>query len=476
MNIYGHKLDLTDKKLQKKGIDYILISHFKNFPFFSNLLLNSADIEDISEKEPDSLAYTFFNYQNERIKICLNFKKIEDGINNYTFKEEDVFNVMIHELLHNYFEHLLRFKNDMEKYPEITNRVLDYYINDFIKEIYPSFSSMESKLGLINYDSLNDLAKLLTNQNLPFYKTDKKKPIDRVLLEWFLKNLDQNKLDMLKKLGNKCTSGGPGGPGNINDLDSHDIGKEKEEESLKKLNEERESQGKPTYNKEIADTIKSSFLKGKVYESQCAGTEADLFLREIENIYKKETFLDFIKIKNSIKTICKDNYFFTYSKSNRKKIVNDVIFKGKKQDDGVKLVIAVDVSGSITEKELEAFYNMIATFLETGYGERFVDIIYWSAMELDDSNLHRNINDYKKLFSLKIESNGGTDVSTLYDFIEKRYKREKITLLNITDGFWSNENLPNNVVDYFLALTSEQNFEDKSFFYRKAKIKVYNRI
>lgn len=464
MNIYGHNLDLTDKKLQKKGIDYILIKHFKDYPFFTNLLLNSSDIEDISEKNPNSLAYTFFNYKSERIKICLNFNKLENGINKYKFKEEDIFNIIVHELLHNYFEHLLRFKTDFQKYPELTNCILDYYVNDFILEIYPSFSNLINSLGLINYDYLNNLANFLTEEDLPFSKNEKKKPLDKVLLKWFIDNLKEDKLNSINSAKK------------FSDLDSHEIGREEELKSLEELNQEREKDGKNTYSEDMAETIKTSFLKSKVYESKSSGKDGEAFERELEKIYKKDTFLDFIKIKNSIKTICKKNYFFTYSKSNRKKIVDDIIFKGKKQEEGVKLVIAIDVSGSISEKELETFYNMVSTFLESGYSENLIDVIYWSSMKLTEANIHKNISTYKQLFNLKIETNGGTDVSTLYNFIKKEYKNIKITLLNITDGYWNNENLPENIVDYFLALTTDETFEDKSKFYRKAKIRIYNRI
>lgn len=462
MNIYGHSLDLTNEKLQKKGIDYILIKHFKDYPSFTNLLLNSADIEDISKKSPGSLAYTFFNYKNERIKICLNFTLIENGINNHKFKEEDVFNVMIHELLHNYFEHLLRFKDDMNKYPELTNCVIDYYVNDFIKEIYPSFSNLEKNLGLIDYNSLNNLAKFLTNQRLPFYENDKKKPLDRVLLNWFIDNMDKNKLMYLPK--------------NFSDLDSHEIGIEEEEKSLNELNKEREKEGKAPYNKDMAETIKSSFFKSKVYESGCIGKDGEPFLRELENVYKKDKFLDFVKIKSSIKSICSKNHYFTYAKGNRKRIVDDIIYKGKKQEEGVKLIIAIDVSGSITNEELEAFYNMVSTFLDSKYNENLIDVIYWSSMYLTDENIHRNISDSKALFNLKIESDGGTDVSTLYKFIKKEYPKQKITVLNITDGQWHNYPLPENIAEYYLALTDENTFEDKLMYYKNAKVRIYKRI
>lgn len=464
MRIYGHNLDLTDSKQQKKGIDYILISHFKEFPFFSNLLLNSADIEDISEKNPNSLAYTFFNYKSERIKICLNFKKIEEGINSYTFKEEDIFNVMLHELLHNYFEHLLRFEEDMKKYPFLTNAVLDYYINEFINEICPNFDFFSRKLSLVNYEFLNEIAIKLKEKTLPFHSNDRKKPLDRVLLNWFLENLDESKMENAEKNSS------------FSELDSHEIGQEEEEKSLKELNEEREKQGKAPYNDNIAKTIKTSFLKSKIYESKNEGKDGEAFFREVENVYKKNPFLDFVKIKNSIKSICSKNYFFTYAKNNRKKIVDDIVYKGKKQEEGVKLVVAIDVSGSITEEELKTFYDMISTFLKTSYGENFLDIIYWSAMSLTERNIHKNISDYKDLYNLKIETNGGTEIYTLYNFIEEEYKNQKITLLNITDGYWSNRPLPENVTTYYLALTESEQFLEKIHYYRNAKVKLYKRI
>lgn len=463
MKIYGNEMDLTKKEFQKKAIDYILIKHFKDEPFFSNLLLNSSDVEDISKKNPNALAYTYFNFKNERIKICLNFDKIVS----LSLNESDIFSVMLHELLHNYFEHLSRFKDEMKKYPQLTNYILDYYINDFLLESYKPFKHLESKLGLINYDELNNLAIILTGQNLPFYKNSKDRPIDSVLLQWFLENIKDDILKTLQESNIRVS---------FNNLDDHEIAKEEEANSLKELNEEKIENGETPYSDSMSELIKTSFLKAKAMETKGCGFGSDGFFRTLEDVYRKDTFLDFIKIKNGIKSMCRKHNYMTYSRANRKKIIEDVVYKGKRFEDGFKLVVAIDVSGSITDKELQIFYDMLSTFLKTGEGENVADIIYWSSMELDEKNLHRNIVDYKELKKLQIVSDGGTEVKTLYRFIEKTYKKEKIALLNITDGFWRNYALPGNVIDYFLALINSESFEDKANYYRKAKVRIYDRI
>ena len=62
---------------RKKLIEKLLIEHINEFPFFINLLISVFDIKDVENNHKDELAYTKANFENQRIEIYINFKKIE---------------------------------------------------------------------------------------------------------------------------------------------------------------------------------------------------------------------------------------------------------------------------------------------------------------------------------------------------------------------------------------------------------------
>ena len=68
------EFDISSEK--KKLIEKLLIEYINEFPFFINLLISVFDIKDVEDNHKDELAYTKANFENERIEIYINFKKI----------------------------------------------------------------------------------------------------------------------------------------------------------------------------------------------------------------------------------------------------------------------------------------------------------------------------------------------------------------------------------------------------------------
>jgi predicted metal-dependent peptidase len=91
-----------------------------------------------------------------------------------------------------------------------------------------------------------------------------------------------------------------------------------------------------------------------------------------------------------------------------------------------KLLIAVDISSSITQENLEYFFSVINQFFR--YGVEQIDVI------LFDTKIHGEPIEMKKLFKqIYIEGRGGTDFQPVADFYCSH--KEYDGLIYFTDGF-----------------------------------------
>ena len=91
-----------------------------------------------------------------------------------------------------------------------------------------------------------------------------------------------------------------------------------------------------------------------------------------------------------------------------------------------KLLIAVDISSSITQENLEYFFSVINQFFR--YGVEQIDVI------LFDTTIHGEPIEMKKLFKqIYIEGRGGTDFQPVADFYCSH--KEYDGLIYFTDGF-----------------------------------------
>ena len=144
-----------------------------------------------------------------------------------------------------------------------------------------------------------------------------------------------------------------------------------------------------------------------------------------------------------------------------------IIFKGNKKINGSKLVVAIDVSGSITEADLEKFINMLYG-LNKKKKDYLFDIIYWSDNDIkENQTYYEDVKDIKEFAKKEIYSSGGTDISYLHSYLNERYK-EAIEVVNITDGyFYYDKNLNKNIVKYHFVLTEGVGKDFSSFYSEK---------
>lgn len=107
-------------------------------------------------------------------------------------------------------------------------------------------------------------------------------------------------------------------------------------------------------------------------------------------------------------------------------------YMGSKRDFATRLLVAVDVSGSVNNRQVSQALSIINRFFK--YGVECIDIIQF------DVGLQGDVLTMKKARkSLKISGRGGTDFQAPFDFFfENRYDG----LIMITDGYAPKPSFP----------------------------------
>ena len=133
--------------------------------------------------------------------------------------------------------------------------------------------------------------------------------------------------------------------------------------------------------------------------------------------------LDYRKVLSSFHTsILSSHRHLTRMRPNRRSGFNQM---GSIYELASKLLVGVDVSGSVTSKTLQAFYSVIARFFK--YGIETIDTIQF------DTKL-RELETFKKASKeIKITGRGGTNFQPIFDYI--REHRQYDGLIILTDGY-----------------------------------------
>ena len=187
---------------------------------------------------------------------------------------------------------------------------------------------------------------------------------------------------------------------------------------------------------EIDDDLTLSDLKQKIIETFGGvnnGTSDSSIDRFIKDSMKPLPF-DWKKaLTRYIRSWIKENY--TWNKPSRAGIANGLILPSYGKSPCIHLAVAVDTSGSISDEELQAMLNHVATILSI-FNNFTVDVWCCGSVVYKDSfktYTKQNKNDIHKF---KIMSDGGNDMRKNFEFIEKNYKGSKPdAFVCLTDGF-----------------------------------------
>ena len=163
------------------------------------------------------------------------------------------------------------------------------------------------------------------------------------------------------------------------------------------------------------------------------GTGMSAFDRALEIFFKPQPFNWRRALTRYMKSFIKDNY--TWNKPSRAGIANNLILPSAHQTPKLHVAIAVDTSGSIGNPELELLLNHVFTILSQ-FKSFQVDLWCCSTHVHEETFTTYTASNKSELKNFKMASDGGTDMSANFPFIEKKYaKKMPDTVLIFTDGY-----------------------------------------
>ena len=136
---------------------------------------------------------------------------------------------------------------------------------------------------------------------------------------------------------------------------------------------------------------------------------------------------------------------FTWMRASRKGWHMDAVMPGMKLDPMIDIAVALDASGSISEKMLKDFLGEIQGIMESFPAYRIHVVTFdteaYNPVQYDSENLD-DICDYE------IKGGGGTDFDCVYNYL-KEHEIEPKRLVMFTDGYpfgsWGDENYTDTV-------------------------------
>lgn len=121
----------------------------------------------------------------------------------------------------------------------------------------------------------------------------------------------------------------------------------------------------------------------------------------------------------------------TYTKPNKKYLCHDIIMPGF-YGESVKIICAIDTSGSISEDELSLYISEMIGIARTFHEAEFLIVTHDCKVHDFIRIIDGNVNKIRKL---QLHGGGGTDHNPVYDFInEKKLRRTTKLLVSFTDG------------------------------------------
>lgn len=158
-------------------------------------------------------------------------------------------------------------------------------------------------------------------------------------------------------------------------------------------------------DEKISERIQSQIEKAA--RTKQWGSIGELLIEKI--LAKKNIRMDYKRILAKFRTsVMSSQRSLTRLRPNRR---YGYEYMGSRYKDTVKLLIAVDSSGSISQEDLENFFSIINHFFK--YGAKEIKVIVF------DTQITQEMDFKKARESLKIKGRGGTDFQAAIDYYEQ---------------------------------------------------------
>ena len=373
------------KHLRAEVIDKIVVARvglLLRHPFFGNMATR-LQIKECDEWCPTAATDGRNLYFNTEFFSKMTSKEIEF--------------VIAHEILHCVFDHMTR-REDRD--PQLHNIACDYIVNNTLVR-----------------DNIGEKPR-----DIPIFQDFKYDGwTSEAVYDDIYQKYDEEELEQLGQL-----------------LDEHiDWDKENQPKGKAPSKGGKDKGDKPSYSKEelkkIRDEIKDSMLQS----AQAAG--AGNMPKEIERMIKEltEPKMNWRELlQQQIQSTIRNDYTFT--RPSRKAWHTSAILPGLNYDETIDLCIAIDMSGSISNKQAQIFLSEIKGIMEQYQDYKIklwcFDTEVYNEQDFDASN--------DNLLEYEVAGGGGTDFMANWEYMKANDINPKKFIM-FTDGYtwdtWGDE-------------------------------------
>ena len=330
-----------------------------------------------------------------------------DGINKYygrkfieKLNDMELRALVLHENLHVALNHVSRFKRLFQENPMLMHACADYVVNDVIVHLKDENLCKLPEGGLYEDKYHN----------------------------WSVKEVYD---DLKQQLSNPSDSNDAGEDGE--DSEGATQPSKLSPDSLKTLDEHdfADSEKTPKELKEMKQKIENALKEGSIL----AGKFGANVPRAIEELFEPK--IDWREVlREFIQQSIKGNDEYTWRKFNKRMMANDIYLPSMENETIGELVLAIDTSASIGQKELGEFATEVVSICDTVTPER-IRILWWdyevAKEQVFDRDSYQSIRDL-----LKPDGGGGTRVSCVSEYLVK-HNIESQAIIVFTDGYVEND-------------------------------------
>jgi len=286
--------------------------------------------------------------------------------------------LILHECYHKMYQHLTTWKHLYKKHPQIANAACDYVIN----------------IQLVDGDNGEGFIKMP----------------DVGLLDAQYRNMDS--AQVFHKIYDSLPEGDDG-RGVGDSLDDHGW------EDAEQLSEDE----KGDLEREVEEAIRQGVL--------VAGKLGSGGARDLEALLKPQ--IDWRDVlREFISTTCAGKDFSTWARPNRRFVSAGVYMPSGISQSVGELVIAIDTSASIGQRELTTFLSEIKSVCDNVRPDR-IRLLYWDTKVCADETYDHAETD-TLVQSTKPVGGGGTDVSCVSEYMAE-HKINPQAVIVFTDGY-----------------------------------------
>ena len=317
-------------------------------------------------------------YTDEIPTACTNGRDVMYNLDFIkTLDEKELNFVVLHEALHKAYQHMHLWKKLWKINPMVANMAADYVVNYAIHEA----------------DEQGEIAK---RPNSALFDLKYKGMTTKQIFDSLMKDAEKN-----------------GGQGQGEGHDSHDW------EGADSLSDEEK--------KEVAKQIDQALRQGEIIRGKMQGNKN----RSVNEILEPK--VDWREqLREFVNATCKNKDKTSWKRPHKRFIGHDIYMPSMIGESIGQVVVGIDTSGSIGDKELNEFLTEVVAICDD-VSPSSIELLYWDTHVAGHETYNQG--DYHSLVqSTKPAGGGGTTVGCVNEYIkDKRIQPEAVIIL--TDGY-----------------------------------------